>query len=977
MGVVGHGDNNASTSSSSSISSLPPTTTTGSIIITNSSNSGTNPHYTSNSVNVAASGSGSYSSSSRALWDPSPPPPPQTSSTEIITPSTSASGLRAFTNSHHGLSEKFHIKIPSKKLAAKIASVYEQEKLNEQLNNANLNNSSSTSAEGLPVVGSVLNKRSGLSSVIASVAGSSAMSQNDGLVNSSFHSMQQNHNSQSSTPSTLAQILNQSSSNIHVSNIMTTTTTTTTEESIMNQEANHENLIRELGEAPLNLTDSASSSNIPSGSQISLFPQRNPVISSRTLVSAPSTHSKKIPLTPKQKLLHRLQSGELMASLSPPPPPIVTLSQQLSQQQQSLPAQTIQQQHTISSVPVVTMHQSLSSLSPDNLQSSGGMSHVSIGNSSSSSHSPPSQSQQQQQQILDQYSYDQLLRARDDFVVQESLGKGVGDDPGILSVYDPADYSYYSYQNILGDEIFTGGNPSTSSSSSRQLLMMPSGSLGQMDPPHPGSLEFLGFSGQGDDHDGGGGDMGRDEDDDDDLQLNNIDPNDLSAMKSQINQASDSTLRNLLMMDTLRNSGHNSTADDNAWLSLAAEYQNRIINGDSMSLSRGGGGGMRSGGGGSGSNLIVGNIIGSNSSLSGGVPVMNNNMNNAWVNDWPRTSSWPTHSMSSGVSGGGSLGGVQDQDEVMDMSSSMIDTQHVKGPIPMSNQMKRLQMQMQSASASNNEHHHPIDEMDLTTSLPILSQMSVGNVNMPIDLQQPMSILSQHGGVGNSSGKDSGHSLPMDLQQHHHRMDIDDEPVNLMAVNMDQDLVSHHHQHSLGGHSSSSGHLNQSHLSSHSQNSSSYSLQIQSHHSPSELQQQHGNVGEMGIGLENNNSSSSPNSCPDNIDERRIIRAKKNKECLIMPNLEDDYQPKDDEQEHVNIIAGNINNTNTINFIEIYEKLKKLLPDPLFFFQTEKFNLNLLHPFPHPSVFPEFPAMNLLFLTIQIKIYHQTVDLGR
>lgn len=731
--------------------------------------------------------------------------------------------------------------------------------------------------------------------MIASVAGSSSLSQNDnsgGLIitnSNSSSQVGQNHHqtkatssSSSSSSSTLAQILNQSSS-LHVNGIMT-------EESIMNHEVNHETLIRELSEAPLNLTESTNSSsssnantnnsNSSSNSHLQQqLSQRNPVISSRTLSS---THSKKIPLTPKQKLLHRLQTGELMSSLSPPPQPIVTLSQQLQQQQQSLPVQTIQQQQQ-QQPPVVTIHQSLS-LSSSDLQNSSGINHVvSMGNNNNtSSHSP--------QQQLDQYSYDQLLRAaRDDFVVQDSLGKvvGVGEDPNsMLSVYDPADYSYYSYQNILGDEnLFTGNN---SASTSRQLLMMPSGSLGPdtMDQGPQGPLEFvLGFSGSSvDDHDGG------DRNRDDDLQLNSIDPNDaLSAIKSQ---QTESTLRNLLMMDTLRN---NHTADDNAWLTLAAEYQNRVMNADTMSIGRGGGGNMRSNNANS-SNLIVGsggNIV----SNSGSVVNMSNNSmsnNNSWINEWsPRTSSWQSHPTvsitSAGGIGGGGVGGGGVQDEVMDMS--MIE--HVK-PIPMSNQMKRLQMQIQS-SATNNEH--AIDEMEIT-GLPILSQMSV---NMPIDLQQTMSILPH--------GKDT---LPMDLQQHH-RMDIDDEPVNLMSVNMDQDqqdLIQQHHHHNVGGgHSSHLNHHQQLEQNNkgmqQQQQNNSYSLQIQSHHSPQEMQQ---NVSELSLSSNNNNNgntSSSSNS--DNIDERRIIRVKKNnKETLIMNNLNDDYQLAVEEQEHLNIIMDKV-----------------------------------------------------------------------
>lgn len=196
---------------------------------------------------------------------------------------------------------------------------------------------------------------------------------------------------------------------------------------------------------------------------------------------------------------------------------------------------------------------------------------------------------------------------------------------------------------------------------------------------------------------------------------------------------------------------------------------------------------------------------------------------------------------------------------------------HPKGSL-----MKRMQMQ-----SANNDH--TIDEMDLTNGL-----MSV---NMPMDLQQSISIMS-HGG---NSGKDT---LPMDLQQHH-RMEIDDEPVNLMAVNIDQDQLVHHQN-------SHSSHLTQSHQShqqqqqqleqnkgiQHPQNNS-YALQIQSQHSP-DLQQP---VPELDLTISNGNNNNS-----DPVDERRIIRVKKNKDPLIMNSLNDDYQLSMDEQDHVNII---------------------------------------------------------------------------
>lgn len=595
---------NASNGNEQLISSIPPTSNSNSIETANSSSN-------NNAVNVSGG-------PARTIWEATPPPHPDP------TPSTSTSALRSF--SSHGLADKFHIKIPNKKLAAKFAS--EQEKLNEQLN------ATLAAAEAISNVGSTP-KRLGLSSVISSVAGTSNQSHNESLLNSQTVQSGQN------PPSTLAQILNQTSS-MHVN---------MTDESIVNQgEVSHENLIREFSEAPLNLTDnnagSSSTSQNHSQQQAALLPPRNPVISSSsrgTLLS----HSKKIPLTPKQKLLHRLQSGELMPSLSPPPQPIVSLSQQLSQQQQPLQVQTIQQQSV--STPVVTLHQSSLPMNSEPLQNqstSGGVNvnHVTI-SSNNSSHSPPQQ-QQQQQQPLDQYSYEALLRSRDDFVGQDTLGK-VGEDPNVvsnmLSVYDPEGY-YYSYQNILGDEIFTGNN---SSVSSRQLLMMQSGNLpDSMDQPQGGPLEFvLGFSGSVDDHD----DRGRD----DDLQLNNMDPNDaLSAMKSQ-NQA-DSTLRNLLMMDPISRNSHN---DDASW--LLAEYQNRI-NADSISRS---GSNMRSN---SGLVSAGGNMGASGSSVVSMSNINNsamNNNSNSWVNEWPRTSSWQSHPSS----GCGMGVGVQDQDEVMDM----------------------------------------------------------------------------------------------------------------------------------------------------------------------------------------------------------------------------------------------------------------------------------------------------------------------
>jgi len=725
-------------------------------------------------------------------------------------------------------------------------------------------------------------------------------------------------NSTSSVPvssSSLVQILNQSPSNINVnvSNLIS-------DDSILSNSVSSESLMRELSDVPLNLTDSNSNSNnnnsnsqqSSSSQSSSLMPPRNPVISSRSLTATTLTHSKKIHLTPKQKLLHRIQSAELIGSLSPPPltqsltqsllnqqqNQIQTSSSQQLLQPQQQQQQQLQQSVTPTSNPVVSLHQNISLVQDSQVQQSLGSNggHVIGGGNSigvsGGPHSPPQ---------LESYSYESLLRSRDDFnAVQDSLGKVVGDDPsGSAMLYDP-DYASYCYQGIFTDEIFSSNNGGTNGSS-RPLLMMPAGSLQDaVDHPHGQFGEFvlgLGVGGPEDDHDRR----------DAELQLNSdggpvgnqqgqcLDPNEtLNTIKSQ--SQADSALRNLLMMDNIRNSHV-----DDTWLLSTTDYQTRsnndMISSRSLGLS-----GLRL----NNSSSLTMSSVGSGGSSSAAAPSflqmansLSSNSNSAWMNEWPRTSSWQAHPS---VIGGGV---VQDQDEGMDMSMLDHDKTSSVGS-------KRIQIQLQQQGGSSNGGNGQNgieDDMDLTNGLPMLSSMQMP---MPMDLHQPLGIL-QHG--SSSSMKDT---LPMDLQQHN-RMEIDDEPVNLMAVNIEQELAHHHNSHHSLAHQIHLQHgegsklhnllqQSQSHHHGQGNNNNSYTLQIQSHHGSPDMQQQQQQQQQSLGDYENSNghnnnvsngcsgSNSSPG--PDIIDERRIIRAKRNRDSLfLMSSLDDGCLSGNEEHE--------------------------------------------------------------------------------
>jgi hypothetical protein len=883
-------NNTNSSSNDSSISSALPLPTqpiagnpNNGSMSTNSSSSAS-----SSSSSLVNSMGGGSASSSRLMWDPSLQSAlaavSTASSSSASEPQIQSSSTSALLRSLTGTgTEKFHIKIPSKKLAAKIASVFEQEQQHE-----------------LAAAASAISGSSG-----SIISGTTSMSNMMGAP-------------QIPVTSSLVQILNQTPSNIHVSNLIS-------EESILNGGvvvSSADNLIRELSDVPLNLTETSNNGSQQNSQSQSVMPQRNPVISSRSsLSSTPTvTHSKKIHLTPKQKLLHlhRIQSAELVGPpLSPPPMSQAQMSQQIQMQSSSSSSssQILQQQlqTSVSTSPVVTLHQSIPIIQETQQSMGSGNSsnnHIIGGGSiGQGPHSPPQ---------LEPYSYESLLRSRDDFnAVQDSLGKVVGDDTNGVSMLYDTDYSSYCYPGIFTDEIFSGNNAG-SSGSARQLLMMPAGNLQDpVDQPHGHFGEFvLGLAHGDDDHDRRDGD----------LQLSNdgtpggvggqqqqhcMDSNDaMNTMKSQ--SQADSALRSLLMMEPIRN-----THPDDSWLLSASDYQSRLNCDMISSRSLSGGGNLRSTG--ASTLTISGGII--NGAGSSSIPVnssfvqMSNSMNsnNSWINDWPRTS-WQSHPSVIG-------GGVQDQDEGMDMSMLEQDKSSISS--------KRLQMQLQSNSAPGNDHHGGMDDdMDLANGLPNLSSMPMP---MPIDLHQPMGIL-QHG-----SGSSIKDTLPMDLQQHN-RMDMDDEPVNLMAVNIEQELAHHHNSHHSLAHQIHLQHsegsklhnlLQQSQSHHHGQGSSnnnnSYTLQIQSHHGSPDLQQQqqhHQSLGDVSNDHSGNagggslgGNLSSPG--PEIIDERRIIRVKKNnKDNLLLINSLDEgclsgneehdqhhlQQPMQKQQQHANVI---------------------------------------------------------------------------
>lgn len=933
-------------------------------------------------------------------WEPvanavPPPPPPPSSATNSPSTSSSTSSFRQ--NVHFG-SDKSHIKIPSKKLAAKIAaSVFEQEQLNEAAASASLAN--------------IIIPSTSLSQHQQGIQQSSSVVQS--YLNSSSSQGQSTANTNAN--STLSQMLNEAPAHhlTGMGNLMCAA-----EEQLISHHqhhqqphgnvhnvsvSSHENLIRELSESPLNLTENSSNNHSSSSNNVnsqqhqhhqpqsqqhhsshsqsqSVLSQRNPVISSSISrasysqpVSSASSYtttsavtpsessssssstslllSKKIPLTPKQKLLHRIQSGTMSPPMDhqpqqPPPPqqsPLQSLPSPVPQQQQthqvtvpiqhnhlqqqqpspSPPPHSVQQLsqqlHQASISTAFSSIQSTSSLQSVNLsmvhhsdqlqhQQNPGSSHLIL--STGGPHSPNNQS-------LDPYSYDEaLLRAREDLAVQEALGKIIEDPNNVNNMpYDtPETYAYY--QSILNDDIFAGGSNAASQQnvttiSSRQTIQQqisaglhdPNETLQQQQGQHSGQIEFvLGLSAE--DHDRNisraddlslGGDGGN--------QQQFLDPNDaLVAMKSH-NQT-ESTLRNLLMMDSSR---HVSSED--AW--LLAEYQNRIMSNDFNSRSSTSSirNGMISGGSNS-------NLAGMN---SGSVMSINGLPTSVASNSWSNETPWQRTSLASNSSWQHQANVSVDQDEVMDMSMMEPDKgnsngvgSNASGSVVIT---KRMHLHSAYGDQGTMDDVNFVSDRDLAsaTGLPLLQNMPI---SMTMDLQQPLGILQNSSSGSTNSLKNAllnsqANGIPIDLQQHHKMlsmasggssMDMDDQPVNLMAVNLEQEL-SHHsnsasishnhhnqqqtqqHSHMLPHHLAevkSIGHANSNSANDHSnQQGGSYTLQIHQqantpsqhlqgdfHHS--QQQQQHlVDVGNLSPVL-------------DNIDERRIIRVKKNKESLSL-----------------------------------------------------------------------------------------------